>query len=230
MKNSAVDYKDFMLEKSSRELENIEWSISYSFNARDEKSKRVLLIGDSICNGYQPVVREILGKRLNVTYWISSKCVTDMRYLKELDFYLDAHEYDLILFNNGCHSTDKFPEEREIAYKKAVEFITKKCCDIPLVLVLCAPLKLKNDDEKIRGFNEYTKKVADEFGLPVIDLYTPLLVLDRETAMFDEYHWNEEGRTMQGEIIADYIEQAMELSDELISQASSKMGPSGPVK
>lgn len=36
----------------------------------------VALVGDSICNGYQAGVRELLKGKMNVSYWISSYCVT----------------------------------------------------------------------------------------------------------------------------------------------------------
>ena len=32
--------------------ENTEWIVSYAYNANDAKLPRVLLVGDSICNGY----------------------------------------------------------------------------------------------------------------------------------------------------------------------------------
>ena len=54
--------------------ENVEWQIAYAFHLTDEKSNlpRVLLVGDSICNGYQGEVRRLLDGKMNVSYWISS--------------------------------------------------------------------------------------------------------------------------------------------------------------
>jgi hypothetical protein len=86
--------------------ENIEWSIGYAFNLTDPKKKelpRVLLVGDSICNGFQGEVKKLLEGKMNVSYWVSSYCVTSPRYLKLLAFYLDEAKYDVIHFNNGLH-------------------------------------------------------------------------------------------------------------------------------
>ena len=42
--------------------ENIEWSVAYAYGLTDATKDlpRVLLVGDSICNGYQSGVRELL--------------------------------------------------------------------------------------------------------------------------------------------------------------------------
>ena len=64
------DRKETSVSENLRGHENIEWSISYAFGLTDETRHlpRVLLVGDSICNGYQEKVRELLKGRMNVTY------------------------------------------------------------------------------------------------------------------------------------------------------------------
>ena len=54
--------------------ENIEWSIGYAFHLTDQNKDlpRVLLVGDSICNGYQGEVQKRLEGKMNVSYWASS--------------------------------------------------------------------------------------------------------------------------------------------------------------
>ena len=86
--------------------ENTEWSISYAYHLTDAKKSlpRVLLVGDSICQGYQGKVRAKLEGKANVTYWASSYCVTSPGYLRLLAFYLDEAKYDVIHFNHGLHS------------------------------------------------------------------------------------------------------------------------------
>ena len=224
-----VNYKDYMLEKTSREKENIEWSISYSYNSGDNKSPRILLIGDSICNGYQPFVRENLGEYANVTYWISSKCVTDAMYLRELDFYLDSFKYDMIFFNNGAHSTEKYPEEREAAYVNAIDFIMAKCPGVPVVLVNCAPGQNKELTERFNKFNQFTDKVAKEKNLPVIDLFTPMEKTDKSVTMCDLYHWTTEYSAVQAKYISDYVMENLK-SDGGLVQKGSATGPSGAIE
>ena len=53
----------------ARGHENTEWSIAYAYGLADETRDlpRVLLVGDSICNGYKDLVRERLKGKLNVS-------------------------------------------------------------------------------------------------------------------------------------------------------------------
>ena len=134
-----ANYQDYQPKETTREREGIEWSISYTFNATDKKNPRVLLIGDSICNAYQVPVRKNLENACNVSFWASSKCVTDPDYFRELDFVLGAYEYDVITFNNGLHSLTTNREEWIKAYRAAVTFIQDKL-KAKLFLVLSTPL------------------------------------------------------------------------------------------
>ena len=85
-----MNYRDYQPKKTSRVREDIEWSVNYSYNTLDTKNPRVMLIGDSICNAYHYAVRDRLADKANVSYWASSKCVTDPDYFRELEFMLDA--------------------------------------------------------------------------------------------------------------------------------------------
>ena len=97
---------NYPVAENVRGHENTEWSISYAYHMTDAKKElpRVLMVGDSICKGYQSKVRSKLEGKANVTYWASSYCVTSPGYLRLLAFYLDEAEYDVIHFNNGLHS------------------------------------------------------------------------------------------------------------------------------
>ena len=115
--------------------ENIEWSISYAYGLTDATRDlpRVLLIGDSICNGYQEGVRERLKGKMNVTYWISSYCATSPAYLPLLSIYLDEAKYDVIHFNNGLHSLETPTDAWAKGFKAALELVRKKQPDAKIV-------------------------------------------------------------------------------------------------
>ncbi|MBP3919248.1 MAG: SGNH/GDSL hydrolase family protein [Clostridia bacterium] len=196
-----IRYQDYALLETTHTPENIEWSISYSFNARDTETPRVLLIGDSICNAYQSTVREGLGKYANVTFWASSKCVTDPDYLRELDYMLDSYWYDAICFNNGLHSLTASPDEWEEAYANTVRFISDKCKGIPLFLTLCTPVADRDKNSIVMRINESISAFAHKKGLPIIDLYTPMAALNKRENMNDTFHWKAPAVAMQGERI-----------------------------
>jgi len=62
--------------------EPTEWIVSYAYNANDTKLPRVLLVGDSICNGYNKEVCNELAGTAYVTFFATSKCVCDKSYLR----------------------------------------------------------------------------------------------------------------------------------------------------
>ena len=226
---NTVDYRDYQPAKTSRVRENVEWSISYAFNAKDIASPRVLLIGDSICNGYQAKVREYLTGCANVSYWVSSKCVTDPDYFRELDFVLDGGRFDLISFNNGLHSLGTDRTEWEAAYRAVLSFLRAKKPDAALTLVLCTPLRDASRDELSRELNEITRRIAADTSLPLFDLYAPLENLNRDEYMRDIYHWNNSAIELQAQVLTAHLTELLPAADN-VEQAASETGPSGAIR
>ena len=204
MTDRDIKWTAFALASSSRQREQIEWSISYAYNATETDKPRVLLIGDSICKGYESKVRDLLGGRINVSFWASSKCVTDPDYLRELDFMLDAREYDMITFNNGLHSLFSNREEWNAAYASAVSFIRAKLPDTKLSLVLSTPLTDGKLTKTVISLNETVRNIAAERNLPVLDLFSPMDALDRDRYWTDTFHYQPDAVDMQAELIASH--------------------------
>ena len=196
------NYKDFQPKASSRKPEQTEWSIRYAYNAPDNDTPRALLIGDSICNGYHAFVGEKLAPEINLTYWASSKCVTDQNYLKELDLVFSSGSFDYICFNNGLHSLSMDLGEWEQAYRGVVKFIRASFPEANLFIIKSTPTREDAGNlDAVIALNEITRKVAADEKLPVIDLYTAMMEFGREH-MCDQFHWHEEGRRKQAEVIA----------------------------
>lgn len=222
-----MNYRDFQPEKTSRVREAIEWSITYSFNATDAKTPRVLLIGDSICNGYQGKVREKLADRANVTFWASSKCVTDPDYFRELEFILDSGRFDFISFNNGLHSLVTDIAEWDAAYSSAVRFIRAKKPEAKLLLTLSTSLNDPAKTSRSKALNEIVKRVAAENKLEIIDLFTPTDSLDKDAEMSDVYHFKAPAIDTQAAIIAETVDRVLGLSHGGNVQRSTETGASG---
>ena len=224
-----ISYRDYMPRSTSRVRENIEWSITYTYNSNDTAHPRVLLIGDSICNGYQTKVREMLADTANVTFWASSKCVTDPQYFRELDFLLDSYRYDIISFNNGLHSLSTDRAEWEAAYASAVAFIRAKCPEAKLVLTLCTPLGDPGKDAVSRALNTCTLALAEAEALPVIDLYAAVAELDKAEHMSDVFHWKETGKELQAEAICAFVRGQLGTGGGNV-QLTTETGPDGAMK
>ena len=200
-----MKWQDFAPASTSRVREGIEWSITYSYNATEKGKPRVLLIGDSICNGYNGRVRDMLAGRVNVSFWASSKCVTDPDYFRELDFMLDAYPYDAVCFNNGLHSLSTDRAEWDAAYAAAVDFIRAKLPETKLSLTLSTPLKDAKLTAVSASLNETVLRLAEEKNLPVIDLFAAMDVLDREEYWSDTYHFRAPAIDMQAKVISDHV-------------------------
>ena len=115
-----------MSASGAHQRESTEWDNSYWYNANDNKLPRVLLIGDSICNGYQIFTRDELTGTAYVSFYATSKCVTDKAYLKMLSYILEEYDYSVIHFNNGLHSLNTDPAEWETGLREAVKLLKEK--------------------------------------------------------------------------------------------------------
>ena len=185
--------------------ENIEWSTSYAYGLTDATRDlpRVLLIGDSICNGYQQGVRERLKGKMNVTYWISSYCATSPAYLPLLSIYLDEAKYDVIHFNNGLHSLETPTDAWAKGVKAALELVRAKQPGAKLVWCSSTPLANDAKTAKCRELNAAGVRVVAELGgIATDDLFALCDPLDRATNWCDEYHFHSGARARQADQVA----------------------------
>lgn len=215
---------------SSRERENIEWSITYSFNATDIENPRVLMIGDSICNAYEGTVREILKNEINVSFWASSKCVTDKDYFKELDLILSAYSYDMITFNNTLHSLNSDRKEWENAFQQAVAFIRHKYPNAVLFLVTGTPVNSPEQMEALLPMNRFIRAFAEQNALPLIDLFAETDKLPKENLWSDIYHFLPHVIKVQGAFMAEHIRSVNDRKNTIKSQKGTALGPNGALE
>ncbi len=204
-----MSWRDYAPRSTSRKREAIEWSTTYAYNATDTSLPRVLLIGDSICNGYQGRVRALLEGRMNVSFWASSKCVTDPDYFRELDFMLDARHVDVITFNNGLHSLSSDRAEWDAAYAAAVSFLIHCAPQARVALVTSTPPRDARLAAISAGLNETVRRVAAERKLPVIDLFAAMDKLDREIYWRDTYHFAPDAIEIQANHISEWVISAL---------------------
>ncbi|MEK6796892.1 MAG: carbohydrate binding domain-containing protein [Spirochaetota bacterium] len=216
--------------------EGTEWTITYVYNATDNKLPRVLLVGDSICNGYQSMTRDELAGTAYVGFYATSKCVSDRSYLKELSFIMNEYEYAVIHFNNGLHSLNTPPDEWEKALRAAFALIRKERPKAKLVWCSSTPLKDAALTEKAKVLNEIGAKVAAEFELPVNDLFSLMDGLDRAKYWTDTFHHNTDAKKMQAKQVADSVRAHLggktatkEEAAAALARAASDTGPDGKI-
>ncbi|MCQ2430993.1 MAG: SGNH/GDSL hydrolase family protein [Clostridia bacterium] len=221
-----INWQDFTPKTTTRARETIEWSITYSFNAPDTESPRVLLIGDSICNAYHDSVRRKLEGCANITFWASSKCVTDPDYFKELHHIVSMEHYDMICYNNGLHSLSTDTDEWSAAYRSALDMIRAMAPEAVLAVTLSTPLQDAKKTERSRALNQIALAAAEERALPVIDLFSPMDVLDRNEFWGDCYHFKAPAIDIQSDIIAACVKENLSRQGGA-AHAETETGPMG---
>jgi hypothetical protein len=190
--------------------ENIEWTNLRWNDAPDTATPRILLIGDSIVVGHERLLHEIIKNEYCIDIFATSRCVSDRVYMKELDHMLNGNDYSLVIFNNGLHGfgvSDEAYEEnlREvmIELKKRVKKLAwrnstpiREKADLNKLEVQRTPTVLKR--------NAFAAKVAEELQIPSLDLYTPMAE-HAEYFSPDAIHYNDKGKQVQAELIAEFI-------------------------
>ena len=201
--------------------ENTEWSIYYGFHLTDANRglPRVLLVGDSICNGYQRGVAQILEGKMNVSYWVSSYCVTSPGYLKRLALCLDEAKYDVVHFNNGLHSLGTPTDDWAKGLEAALRLIREKQPQAKIVWCSSTPLTDADKTAKCRELNAAAAKVVAEFGVSATDdLFTLCDPLDREQNWMDVFHFKPEAVSKQADQVAVSVLSALNPTPSVIAK------------
>ena len=222
-----MDFSKYRIPGSTRQRENIEWSVSYCYNAPDKESPRILLVGDSIVKALQQWVRKQLRSDANISFWATSKCVSDPDYLRELDFVTDGGPFSLIFFNNGLHALTSDPSEWRSAYANAVRFLQDKFPGDPLILMLSTPSRSEKITDTISTMNQWVSDFAEQNGLPVLDWFSPVAVLDK-TAWVDDFHFRPDVFEMLALLISGEVRKR--ISGGGLEQKSTLTGPDGILK
>ncbi len=190
---------------AARKREGTDWFIHYAYSSTDTKLPRVLLVGDSICNGYQDGVRRQLAGVANVSFLATSKCVTDDTYLKLLSLVLGEQNYAVIHFNNGLHSLGTDRAEWGTALRAAFDLLKKEGGGAKIIWATSTPLKDANLTAKAKELNDTAAPIVKEYGFPTDDLFALMDPLDRAKYWSDTFHYHGEGREMQAKQVADSV-------------------------
>lgn len=194
---------------AERVRESTEWTINYVFHANETNRPRVLLIGDSICNGYAGFVGDELAATAYVSYYATSKCVTDRSYIKELTYMLEEYDYSVIHFNNGLHSLTTDRMEWETALRAVVKVIQQKAKNAKLIYATATPVADPANTVKAKALNDIALKIMAEHGIPIDDLFGLMNSMAETKPWADGVHFNEEGRKLQAKQVAEFVRKAL---------------------
>jgi hypothetical protein len=192
--------------------ERYEWSNNWWDHADDAVIPRVLLIGDSICCGYGPVVTGLLEGCFHVDRMANSRGVHDPILFKEVEMALADRPYRAIHFNNGLHAVHLADADYERGLRAYVRLLRDAGGAALLVWASSTPVTRPVPEhplDEVRNAqvvrrNALAASVMEEHGIRINDLYA--LVLGRNDLRApDGYHYNEEGYRLMGSAVAEVL-------------------------
>lgn len=198
-------------------VEQYEWCRFWWDEADSNAKPRVLLVGDSVTEGYRPFVKELLTGCL-VDMLATSKGVDNDAYLHEIDYILGGtpYTYEAVHFNNGLHAMHLDAKTYRTHYETVVAHLLKKSHVGRLILATTTPVTAAGcpkeiDEEKtriVRERNAAVRKTAERFGLPVDDLFS--LVFGKPGyRLNDGLHYNRKGQALQARAVAEILEHSL---------------------
>jgi len=180
---------------------------------------RVLLIGDSISVGYTLPVRELLDGQANV-HRIPENGGPTTRGVAAMDKWLGEGRWDVIHFNWGLHDLKRNPDGKHQVpieeYEKNLRALVARLKTTGATLIWCATtpvpegnLNPPRRNADVIAYNAAAKKVMDENGVEINDLYEFALPRLQEIQLPVNVHFSRPGsRALAGEV-AQAIEEAL---------------------
>lgn len=169
---------------------------------KDAKRPRVLLIGDSILNGYYKGVENLLKDKAYVDAWVNPYCQSERFNSLLAEVLTKNGPYDVVHFNLGLHGWQegRIKDGTFIPLTKAlVEVIRKVNPNAKIIWANTTPVTVKGEPEKldpeinpiIIEHNRMAAGVMKEMGVTINDFYG-LLVDKLKLAHGDQFHWKPE--------------------------------------
>jgi len=165
----------------------------------DTNLPRVLLIGDSILNGYQHELVKLLEGKAYVDAWVNPYWQSET-YNDLLAKVLDAAgPYDLVHWNTGLHGHGGRVKSREYdpLTREFLAIIRKKSPHAKIIWASITPVTVKKNpglldpviNADILEQNRKADLIMRDQGIPTEDFYALLVDRRRELAVGDGFHW-----------------------------------------
>lgn len=171
---------------------------------------RVLIIGDSISDCYTISVQDELAGVANV-HRAPENCGPTGNGLKKLDLWLRNEKWDLITFNFGIHDRNAPAADYETRLAEIAKRL--KATGATVLFVNTTPIPADTpkygSPDRIVEKNESARKVMAAAGIPIVDVYGPVLPKLVELQNPKDVHFKGEGSRFIGKIVADAIKSAL---------------------
>lgn len=194
--------------------ETFEWIHSWCDYTQNKELPRVLLIGDSICWGYNEIVREKLRGVCYVDFLSTSYAIDNTLYTKLVKDFVANSEYDLVHFNFGLHGYHISKAAFEKRMTKLLNDIKSKCKNLGLCLTTAVNKEgNKKPDpkwmKKVIERNEFYKEYALKNNIKFDDLYSISLSMPKEKRLNDGVHYERDGYELFANQIENFVKEVL---------------------
>ncbi len=184
--------------------------------------KSVVLMGDSIRIGYRSVVQQRLADVAEV-WGPEDNGRTTVYTLENLNAWLAGRSPDLVHVNCGLHDIHRERGQAATAvpleeYARNVAAILEALKALPgatVVWALTTPINAQRhrenkpfdrDEANVVAFNDAARRVAEQRGVPVDDLFSVVEAHGRDPLLrADGVHFTDEGYNLLGTHVAGFI-------------------------
>ena len=182
---------------------------------KDLERPRILLIGDSILNGYaRHVIKKLKGKAY-VDIWVNPYHQSE-GLNKILGLVLSEGPYDLVHFNVGLHGWQEGRIKKGTFVpltKDYVKVIRSEAPKAKLIWANTTPVTVKNNVKEldpeinptIIKHNKMADSVMKEMGVSINDFYS-VLNKNRILAKGDRFHWTGPAYSLLGKMVVNSAE------------------------
>ncbi|MBE6797472.1 MAG: SGNH/GDSL hydrolase family protein [Ruminococcaceae bacterium] len=190
------------------------WSRVWKERLYDADKKRVMLIGDSIIEGYSFFVAEQLKQDYIVSRWTHSLAIDSKFVLPLMEFALLSDEkikYDVIHFTHGGHGKWTTHEDYEAALDKTIKRLVEICPESKIIIATpteyclpmleCQPVVDLEATELLSRRGEIAKKIAAKYNLTVNDMMQ-VSKANRYLHSDDGVHFTDEGYEVLAKSVA----------------------------
>lgn len=203
MSNYTYEFDNY-----SQRLETYEWDNVWWECANTKDAVRVLYIGDSISCATRRVATEAAEKMVLFDGFGTSKALDNPYYTDTLHLFAQQQgKREVVLFNNGLHGWH-LDDETDYAkeYEKMLCFLLKEFEGTPIVLLLTTHVANEERDARVRARNRVVCKLAEKYGLLMIDFYT-VTKQHSELLSSDGVHFSKEGLQLLADVLVENVKE-----------------------
>jgi len=198
----------YAAENREQALEKYEWDNVWWESADSTGVPRVLYIGDSISCQTRRVATDVAEEKIFFDGFGTSKAVDNPYFTQAIRmFAMQQGERFVVLFNNGLHGwhlDDKTAYKQH--YERILQFLLEEFSNTPIVLLLTTAIADQDRDARVVERNRAVIELAQQYGLPVIDLYS-VVRQHQEVLSEDGVHLLPEGCVVLANVLVEKVKE-----------------------